>query len=132
MLFAVKNQRGPTVLLLALFMVGAALARRALGLHWNFDPYPHLARDAALAFLLIVASDGSDASSSNDSTTRVVGPSRCIAVKQLYRTSRSVSGLVSETVRAANTSGTSAKFSAAIAVHWHTSTSGSVSRTWAS
>jgi membrane protease YdiL (CAAX protease family) len=57
MLFSVKNRLRPTLLLLAIFVTGALVARRALGLRWNIAPYPHLARDAVFALLLIVTSD---------------------------------------------------------------------------
>src|SRR5437762_1747161 len=57
MLFSIKNRLRPTLLLLVLFVTGAAMARRLLGLRWAIGPNPYLARDTSLVFLLLVTSD---------------------------------------------------------------------------
>jgi membrane protease YdiL (CAAX protease family) len=57
MLFSVKNRLVPTLLLLALFVAGALLARHTLRLTWRLDVYPGLLRQLVIVLGVIAASD---------------------------------------------------------------------------
>jgi hypothetical protein len=56
-LFAIKNRFTPALLLLVLFVVGALLARQALGLRWRLELYPGLLGQLVMVMGVIAASD---------------------------------------------------------------------------
>jgi membrane protease YdiL (CAAX protease family) len=58
MLFSVKNRVSATLLVLAIFVAGALLARQLLDLQWRLASYPGMAQDVLLGLFLILLGDG--------------------------------------------------------------------------